>query len=153
MNQHLSCPRRVRREAAAATKKAELLEKKRVEAEEKLQAKEAAALAAKAAKEKAAEAMEKMKLRTVRQQNYTLVMKPLQELQMLLAKLIGEQTGEDDAIEAQAKIDEGEELLKRLAESLQSGQGPDNDEVKEFLSTLKPFIPKMKKLANEKPKK
>ena len=94
-----------------------------------------------------------MKLRTVRQQNYTLVMKPLQELQMLLAKFIGEQTEEDDATEAQAKIDEGEELLTRLAESLQSGQGPDNDEVKEFLSTLKPFIPKVKKLANEKPKK
>ena len=139
--------------ATAAKKKAELLEKKEVEAEGKLKAKEAAALAAKAAKEKAAEAMEKMKLRTVRQQNYTLVMKPLQELQMLLAKLIGEQTGEDDAIEAQAKIDEGEELLKRLAESLQSGIGPDNDEKKDFLSTLKPFIPKMKKLANKKPKK
>ena len=91
-------------------------------------------------------------MRTIRQQNYSSVMKPVQDLQMLLAKLTAEQSGDDDAIAAQAKVDEGEELLKALASSLLSDEGPDQEEVKQFTSSLKPYVPKIKKLTLKKGK-
>ena len=94
-----------------------------------------------------------MKLRNVRQQCYSTVMKSVSELQMLLAKHTGDQLADDDAIEAKQKVGEGEDLLKSLAESLHSGAGPEPDEVKEFINSLKPFLPKMKKLASKKVKK
>jgi len=94
-----------------------------------------------------------MKMRTVRQNNYSSVMKLVQDMHMLLAKLPAEQSGDEDAIEAQAKVDEGEELLKALASSLQSGEGPDQDEVKAFISSIKPSLAKVKKVATKKEKK
>ena len=141
------------RKVDAEKKKADLLEQKRADADAKIQAKEAATAAAKLAKEKVAEAIEKMKLRNVRQQSYATVMKSVQDLQMLLAKLTGDQLADDDAIEAKQKVDEGEDLLKSLAESLHSGAGPEPDEVKEFISSLKPFLPQVKKLASKKTNK
>ena len=80
-------------------------------------------------------------MRTVRQHNYSLVMKPVQDLQMLLAKLTAEQSGDEDAIAAQEKVDEGEELLKALAVSLQSGEGPDQDEVNGVYKLAQAFCP------------
>ena len=93
-----------------------------------------------------------MKLRIVRQRGYASVTKSVQDLQMLLAKLTAEQSGDDDAIAAQEKVDEGEELLKALAVSLQSGEGPDQDEVKAFISSIKPSLAKVKKVATKKVK-
>ena len=79
-------------------------------------------------------------------------MKLVQDMHMLLAKLSAEQSGDEDAIEAQAKVDEGEELLKALASSLLSDDGPDQEEVKQFISSLKPSFPKIKKLTLKKVK-
>ena len=74
-------------------------------------------------------------------------MKPLQELQTILAKLTPEAFAGEDVVEAQAKIGACEELLDTFAYALKIGEGADPDDAKEYETSIKPLVAKMKKLA------
>ena len=109
--------------------------------------KQADIIAAKAAKENAAESVETHKLMAAWQRGYSSIMKPLQELQTILDKLAPETYDDEDAVEARVKIETGEELLNTFAEALSTSEGANLDDAREYVTSSKPLISKVKKLA------
>ena len=74
-------------------------------------------------------------------------------MQTLLAKLTPETVGNEDAVEAHTKVEEGEQLLAKIADALKTVEGADPDDAKAYVTSIKPVIAKVKKLSAKGVKK
>ena len=135
----------------AVEKRLQAAAKRKMEADEwKLAEKAAKAAAAKEpaawVKIAAAEVAEESKAKFFLLTLYTSMLKPHQDLVILLAKLTPEKAAEGDAEEAQRKIQEGDAIMNECLEALKTGSEIDRGSAKGYVASLRPVTTKVEKL-------